>query len=215
MPERPTQQPKFQRRADARPDEVLDAALALFVENGFAATTVQQIARKAGLSKGAVYLYFPSKQALLAGLVDRAIVPIADQALAAIAGYRGDPRPVIRQVLEAIANRIRDDKTLAVPALVIREAAAAPEIAQMYRAQVLDRVLPAFTALLAQGVEAGYIRPIDPELTIRTIVGPLLMHVMLNDVFGVRPSDGLRIDDLIQNHLSILFAGLEPEREAQ
>ena len=64
--------PKFRRRSEARPDEVLDAALELFVEKGFAATRVEDIATRAGVSKGTVYLYFPSKEAVLEGLVRRA-----------------------------------------------------------------------------------------------------------------------------------------------
>ena len=86
--------PKFRRRAEARPDEVLDAALALFVEKGFAATRVEDIASRAGLSKGAVYLYFPSKEAILEGLVKRAVRPIADNALGFLENYAGDPRLV-------------------------------------------------------------------------------------------------------------------------
>jgi AcrR family transcriptional regulator len=63
--ETPTRGPKFRRRAEARPDEVLDAALDLFIEKGFAATRVEDIAKRAGISKGAVYLYFPSKEAII------------------------------------------------------------------------------------------------------------------------------------------------------
>ena len=74
---------------------MLDAALELFIEKGFAATRVEDIARRAGLSKGAVYLYFPSKEAMLEGLVRRAIVPIADHALSSAQNYEGDPRMVI------------------------------------------------------------------------------------------------------------------------
>jgi AcrR family transcriptional regulator len=78
MPEAAEQRgPKFRRRAGARPDEVLDAALDLFISKGFANTRVEDIATAAGLSKGAVYLYFPSKEAILEGLVKRAVVPIA------------------------------------------------------------------------------------------------------------------------------------------
>ena len=91
--------PKFRRRAEARPDEVLDAALALFIEKGFAATRVEDIAIRAGLSKGAVYLYFPSKEAILEGLVKRAIVPVANNALGMLENYAGDPRPVISAVV--------------------------------------------------------------------------------------------------------------------
>jgi AcrR family transcriptional regulator len=203
--------PKFRRRAEARPDEVLDAAVALFAAQGYAATSVEQIARHAGLSKGSVYLYFPSKKALLEGLVHRAVAPIADAAISMIATYRGDPRPVIRQFLNMIAGKLGREAALAVPKLVLREAVSAPEIAQMYRDEVLDRAIPALTSLMRQGVEGGHIRKVDPELTVRSIMGPLLMHLMLAEVFGIEPSDGLNLERLIENHLAILFAGLEPE----
>lgn len=207
-------EPKFRRRAEARPDEVLDAAIQLFSEKGYASTTVEEIARRAGLSKGAVYLYFPSKKALLEGLVNRAIAPIADTAIEAFAHHRGDPRPVIRRFLGLIAASIGSPKAFAVPKLVIREAANAPEIATMYREQVLDRMIPALTMLIRQGIEGGHIRPVDPELTVRSVVGPILLHLMLAEVFDICPANGLSIDRLIDNHLSILFAGLEPENTA-
>jgi AcrR family transcriptional regulator len=202
--------PKFRRRAAARPDEVLDAALTLFTRQGFARTTVEQIARRAGLSKGAVYLYFPSKQALLQGLVRRAVVPLADDALAMVARHRGDPRPVIRGLMQMFAAKLADSGALAVPKLVVREAAGAPDIARMYREEILDRALPALTALLAQGVAGGHIRAVDPELTVRSVLGPLLAHVLLSEVFDIRPADGLAFGRLVDNHLAILFAGLDP-----
>ncbi len=203
--------PKFRRRAEARPDEVLDAALELFTKRGFSRTTVDQVAKRAGLSKGSVYLYFPSKKALLAGLVRRAVVPVANMALGVIADYRGDPRPVIRQLVGMLASNMNDPKVFAVPKLVIREAVGAPEIAQMYREEVLDRALPAMTRLIAQGVEGGHIRKVDPELTIRSILGPLMMHLVMAEVFSIKPEGGLALDRLADNHLTILFAGLEPE----
>ena len=202
--------PKFRRRADARPDEVLDAALKLFSRRGFAHTTVDQVARQAGLSKGAVYLYFPSKKALLTGLVRRAVGPVADVATATIADYRGDPRPIIRQLMMMLAARLQDG-AFAVPKLIMHEAASAPEVAQMYREEVLDKVLPALQRLIAQGVEGGHIRKVDPELTVRTVVGPVMFHFLLSEVFSIRPDDGIALERLIDNHTTIIFAGLEPE----
>jgi len=203
--------PKFRRRAEARPDEVLDAAVQLFAERGVAATTVEQIAKRAGLSKGAVYLYFPSKKALLEGLVHRAVAPIAEMAIGVIANYRGDPRPMIRQFLTTVVTNLDNNTSFTVPKLVMREAVNAPEIAQMYRDEVLDRAIPALTSLIAQGVEGGHIRVVDPELTVRSVMGPILMHIMLAEVFDIHPADGIALDRLIENHLTILFAGLEPE----
>lgn len=200
--------PKFRRRAEARPDEVLDAALALFTERGFAQTRVEDIASRAGLSKGAVYLYFPSKEALLEGIVRRAVVPIADSVLARLARYEGDPRLVITGALKLMALKLSDESFLAVPKLLFREVAGFPELAAMYRREVLDRVLPAITALLARGIEQGYLRPVDPELTIRSIVGPVMLHIAMSEVFDLRPAGGMGLDRLIDNHLSILFDGL-------
>lgn len=201
--------PKFRRRAEARPDEVLDAALELFIEKGFAATRVEDIARRAGLSKGAVYLYFPSKEALLEGLVRRAIVPIADSALATLGAYEGDPRLVISMVLRMLAQRFSDPKVMAMPKLLFREAVGFPELAAMYRAEVIDRVIPVIEGLIRKGIAQGYLRPVDPNLTIRSIIGPLLLHVAMAEVFGILPEGGgMQFDRLVENHLGILFDGL-------
>ncbi|MBI4920695.1 MAG: TetR/AcrR family transcriptional regulator [Devosia nanyangense] len=200
--------PKFRRRAEARPDEVLDAALALFVEKGFAASRVEDIATRAGLSKGAVYLYFPSKEAILEGLVRRAVLPIANNALGFIENYSGDPRLVIGTVMKMIAGRLSDPKMAAIPRLLMREIIHFPEFAQMYRREVLDRVVPAVQALIANGIAEGYLRPVDPELTVRSIVGPIMLHMLMAEIFGMTPAGGLSLDRLVDNHLTILFDGL-------
>ena len=211
----PERGPKFRRRAEARPDEVLDAALELFIEKGFAATRVEDIAKRAGLSKGAVYLYFPSKEALLEGLVRRAVLPIADNALAFISNYEGDPRLVISTVLKMIAGKFHDPKLFAIPKLVFREVLGFPELAVMYRREVLDRVIPAIEGLIRNGVDQGYFRPVDPHLTIRSIIGPIMMHIAMAEIFGIMPADGLAFDRLIENHLTILFDGLSAPVDAK
>jgi AcrR family transcriptional regulator len=200
--------PKFRRRAEARPDEVLDAALLLFIERGFAATRVEDIAAQAGLSKGAVYLYFPSKEAILEGLVKRAVLPVANSALGVIQNYTGDPRPVIATALKLVAGRLSDPKLIAIPRLLIREMINFPELAEMYRREVIDRVVPAVETLVRNGMRDGYFRQLDPEMTLRSIIGPIIAHVMIAELFGIRPAGGLEIDRLVDNHLAILFDGL-------
>ena len=200
--------PKFRRRAEARPDEVLDAALDLFIEKGFASTRVEDIAKRAGLSKGAVYLYFPSKEKILEGLVRRAIIPIADHVIGFAQSYEGDPRTIITMVLKMLAVRLSDPRLLAIPKVIIRELMGFPELAEMYRREVLDKVIPVVIALIRRGIDEGYLRPVDPELTVRSIVGPVMLHLAMNEIFGLQPKDGLAIDRLIDNHLTILFDGL-------
>ena len=207
--------PKFRRRAEARPDEVLDAALELFMDKGFAATRVDDIAKRAGLSKGTVYLYFPSKEAVLEGLVRRAIIPIADSALEALASYEGDPRIVISMVIRMVGHRFADPRIVAIPKVVFREVLGFPHLAEMYRTEVLDRVLPVVVGLIRRGVEQGYLRQVDPELTVRSILGPLMLHLVMAEVFGITPAGGLQFDRLVDNHLSILFDGLSAPPSAK
>lgn len=205
--------PKFRRRAEHRPDELLDAALSLFVEKGYAHTSVAEIARKAGLSKGAVYLYFPSKQAILEGLVKRAVTPIGTRALAAADLATGDMKKTLRAILTIITTSLGDPKVFAVPKLVMREAAVAPEIAEIYRRAVFDSVFPVAIQVMEQAISQGQMRPVDPELTLRSLVGPVLTHLLLAEIFDIRPKDGLALDRLIENHLDILTNGLFPAPE--
>jgi AcrR family transcriptional regulator len=187
---------------------VLDAALELFTEKGYAAARVEDIAKRAGISKGAVYLYFPSKQAIIEGLVRRTVTPIVMGALENIRTYEGHPRELVRMVGQMLASKLSDPKVLAVPRLIMREIANFPELAEMYRTEVLDQAIPVVTEIIRRGIEQGYFRPVDPELTIRSLVGPLIAHLMLAELFGIVPKDGLAFDRLLDNHLTVLFEGL-------
>ena len=208
MPPPDSPEPKFRRRAEARPDEVLDAALALFVDQGYAHTSVAAIAKAAGISKGAIYLYFPSKQAILEALVRRAVTPVATRAFARADLAGGDMRQILSMVLHSIAEGLAQPDTFAVPKIVMREAVVAPEIAEMYRRAVLDTVLPAAIGLIQAAIASGQMRAVDPELTLRTVMGPVVLHILLSEVFGIRPAGGLAIDRLVDNHLDILLNGL-------
>ncbi|WP_240232285.1 TetR/AcrR family transcriptional regulator [Devosia lacusdianchii] len=202
---------KFRRRAEARPDEVLDAALAVFVEKGFAAAKVDEVAKRAGVSKGTVYLYFPSKEALIEGIVRRAVAPIALRALPDLEKFEGDPRVPITMLMKVLTQTLSQPEAAAVPKLILREVMSFPSIAALYRNEVLNKVMPALIELIQRGVASGKLRPVDPELTVRSIIGPVLAHVALGELFGIKPAgEGLSLDRLIANHLDILFHGLTP-----
>ncbi len=206
--------PKFRRRAEARPDEILDAARDLFSAQGYAHSSVDQIAKAAGVSKGAVYLYFPSKRAILEALVKRAVVPISAEALAGMPQAAGNLRATLTFFLRMIAQKLADPNVFAVPRIVIREAAVVPEIAEMYREAVLEPAMPVLIGLLKAGVASGELRPIDPELTLRTIMGPMVIHLLMSEIFGITPARGLAMSELIENHLAILTHGLFAQAEA-
>ena len=205
-PRRPAQ-PRWRRRAGERPDEVLDAALDLFIERGFSPTRVEDIARRAGLSKGAVYLYFDSKEAILIALIRRAVVPVAEGAMTIAARATGDPRETIATIVRLVVGRLSDPRLSAIPQLVLAEAASFPELAQIYRREVIDRGLGALETLIRRGVDTGVFRSVDPHLAVRNIVGPVLVQMLLTTVFA-RPDDEVPAERFIESHLDILMHGL-------
>jgi hypothetical protein len=111
-------------------------------------------------------------------------------------------------IMKLIAGRLADPKLIAIPKLMLREMINFPELAEMYRREVLDRIIPVVERLLQQGIDAGYLRAVDPSLTIRSIIGPIMLHILMAEVFQLQPADGLALDRLIDNHLTILFDGL-------
>lgn len=205
--------PKFRRRAEARKDEVLDAALELFTEKGYAATRVEDIATKAGISKGTVYLYFDSKEALMVGLIHRALSPIAVQMISTVDAMGVDPRLVLQTLGGLLARNIADPKVFAVPKLVLRESVQFPELTHIYRREVLDKVMPALRRLVEHQIRIGRFRPVDPDMTLRSFVGPLIAHLIMAEVFGIVPEGGLQMERFVSHHIDILMNGLSVEPE--
>lgn len=206
--------PKWRRRAEDRPDEVLDAALSLFVRHGFAATKVEDIASEAGLSKGAIYRYFSSKEDILESLIRRAIVPIADRVARLATESTGDPALVLRSMLTVVIGNLDNPNTLAIPRLVLQESGTFPHLAAIYRREVLETGLAAMEKLVERGVAEGYFRSVHPRFAIRNVIGPVLAHILLSHVFGIESRPDETNEAFIKSHLDILMHGLEKSREA-
>ncbi len=206
-------EPKWRRRADARPDEVLDAALRLFVRNGFAATKVEEIATDAGLSKGAIYRYFSSKEEIFEQLVKRALAPVA-QASTELAHTSTQPPPMLlKAIMTMVMNRMADPDTMALPRLVLMEAGRFPALAQAYRRQVIDRAIDALETILQRGIDEGIFRPVDTRLTVRNVIGPMLAHALLTQIFGIDEAAGDSPQTFVESHFDILLNGLSAQKD--
>ncbi len=204
------QEPKWRRRAEDRPDEVLDAALRLFASNGFAATKVEDIALEAGISKGAIYRYFSSKDEIFESLVRRAVAPIAERASKIAETSREDPRIILKTLLTIAIVKLSDPEILAVPRLVLQEAGRFPELAETYRREVLDRGVAAIEKIVQRGIDEGIFRPVNARLAVRNVIGPVVAHLLLSQIFKF---DAERIDspqDFLESHFDLLINGLTP-----
>ncbi len=181
--------PKFRRRADARPDEILDAALAEFGERGFDAARIDDIAARAGVSKGAIYLYFDSKEAVLKGLIEREVAPVAALLSGIAARGAGDPAAALRLIVKTAAALTQRAGFAATPKVVLAVAARFPEIGQHYRERVVDIGLGAIEALFSKGVASGVFRDIDPVAAARMVMGPIMLKALHVHVLGGAPDD--------------------------
>lgn len=196
------------RRAEARPDEILDAALAEFTDRGFDAARVEDIARRAGISKGGVYLYFQSKEALLKALIEAKVAPIAQQLAMLAQGGKADPLAALRLMARVAAARLQDASIIAVPRLVIGLSGRFPELADFYRTHVVERARGALEQLIEAGMKAGQFRRVDVRSVARAFIGPLFFEAMWTHV--LRGESALtEPEKLIESQFDILLHGLE------
>lgn len=202
------------RRPEARPDEILDAALSVFSEQGFAAARVEDIARRAGLSKGAVYLYFPSKDAMLNALVEQSAGALAKAAERVVTvGAPSDPEAALRSLVFMLVAAMSDPQISAAPRLVMTEAQRFPEIAAHYRTHVLEIARRSVRTLMQAGVETGHFRPVDADIMMRIMGGPCIAHMILTTVFDMVPDGDHEPADIADAICDILIYGLKPRTE--
>jgi AcrR family transcriptional regulator len=196
------------RRKEARPAELLEAALDVFAEKGFAAARMDDIAARAGASKGTVYLYFPSKGAVFEALVRTALVPNVERAEAMVAGHDGPVAPLLRRFLALLAGVVRDPRLVVLPRLVVGELHRFPELARFYRTAVVDRALALIASVHRRGVERGEFRPQDSDAVARLVVAPVLLTAIWGAVFA--PHDGEPFDPtpILDAHADTLLRGL-------
>jgi len=200
---------KKQRRAPAdRPKEILEAALAEFVEKGFAAARLDDVAARAGLSKAAIYLYFEDKMALFQGVVRQAIVTNIGAVETLATAHRGPVAALIPPILDFMASRVEQTPLASIAKLVIAESRAFPEIGRFYLKEVIGRGIPMFEGLIARGVASGEFRKVDPMLTVRSLIGPMLLSIVWKTVFEPIGADRLDVRALARHHADLMLHAL-------
>lgn len=166
---------------------------------------MDEIAVEAGISKGAVYLYFDSKEALLKGLIEREVAPVAAR-LRAMADIDGDPKETLSLLIKAASEMLSHERIFATPKVVLSIAARFPEIAAFYRERIVDEGIAAIARLHRRGVKRGDFRDADSETVARLVMGPLLVYAMRKHVLGAK--DAGSAEKRSRAHIDILFEGL-------
>lgn len=213
------------RRKDARPHELLDAALGLFVEKGFAATRIDEVAAQAGVSKGTLYLYFPSKEDLLKAVIAEHLSDRIAEGAEQAAGFRGNSSELLREILTQWWTQMYDSPASGVFKLVITEVRNHPDIGEFFEREVVGRSHQLLGGVIQQGIAKGEFRAVDVDAAVHSLVFPLIMLCLHKHSLGAcggtesfacgagpAPLDGHRF---IRQHIELLLDGLRLTSGAQ
>lgn len=207
----PPGQPKWRRRKEARPAEIVAAALEVFAEKGFASARLDDIAARAGVSKGALYLYFETKQELFTAVVREAILPNLD-AVEAMARTADVPFAMLaRMLLTRIGDLMSTSSLGAVAKMVIAESRNFPDLARVWHEEVVLRALSIVGLVVEQAQARGELKPGEPRYIAFSLVGPMLMGALWNETFtpvGAEPAD---LRALAAQHVDTVLTGLLAE----
>lgn len=196
------------RRKDARPDEILEAARQEFTLNGFAATRLDDIARRARISKGTIYLYFANKEQLFNALLRQSLTPQIEHIAGLVETYPGSMEAFLGDHFKVFQRAIFDSDARHLVRLLIAEASAFPELTAFYFDEVVQPGLDVLRRIVARGVATGEFRPTALEEFPHLLVAPALLGLLWKGLFEqYRPLD---MDGLIATHLDLVVRGLKP-----
>ena len=202
--------PKRERRKEARPGELLDAALDLFVEKGFAATRAEEVAARAGVSKGTLFLYFQSKEELFKAVISENIAGRFTEWNAEFAAFDGSSADMLLYAMNMWWERIGATRASGITKLIISEAHNFPEVTAFYQTEVIQPGQALIRRILQRGVDRGEFAVDDMDHAVYSVIAAMVFLVMSKHSVGAcvpadRPLDPKRY---IESQAGIILNGL-------
>lgn len=196
------------RRKEARPGEIAAAALETFVEKGFAATRLDEVAARAGVSKGTVYLYFASKEALFKAAIDAAMTPAVEAAEALANDGARPAAELLRCFVDGWWTMVGATAVGGLPKLLVAESGNFPEIAGWFHDSIIRRAQKALARIIDAGIARGEFRAVDTELAARVFFAPMFSYVVWQRTFDPAVCDLPAPERFFSVALDLLIQGL-------
>jgi AcrR family transcriptional regulator len=202
--------PRWERRKDARPSELLAAALELFVEKGYAGTRLEDVAARAGVSKGTLYLYFANKEDLFKAAVRDNVVARISASADEVLRFEGTSANLMRHLITNWWRDYGDSKAGGLGKLVMAESGNFPEIARFFLEEVIEPWHELLATAIRRGIERGEFRAVDPAMFVRVITAPLVMLSLWKRSFGPCSRKPVDADAYLGTHVDMVLASLRP-----
>ncbi len=189
---------RWKRRKDARPEEILDAALTLFTEKGFSSTRMIDVAKAAGISKGTLYLYFDSKETIFRDVVQQRITPQIDKVAALVDSFEGPQAELLKNMIDAWWMGVACTSLSAIPKIMVSESGNFPELAEYFTKTVVTRSRDLFSKVISRGMISGEFELYEAETVARLVIAPLVQATIW--MHSLKPYDD---DTGTQNYLQL------------
>jgi TetR/AcrR family transcriptional regulator len=208
-----TSLPKRERRKQHRPGELLEAALDLFVEKGFAATRAEEVAARAGVSKGTLFLYFPSKEELFKAVVRENVVKPVSEGVLEAANFKGTSQELLKSLMLAWWRRYGSTKASGISKLIISEANSFPDLATFYQEEVIFPAMQLLKGVLERGRQEGAFKNFNTDHTALAVIAPLLYLIMSKHSSALchHGAEQPNPEEFIAQHADLIVRGLSIE----
>ena len=200
--------PRWHRRKEARPGEIVAAALEVFVQRGFEATKLADVARRAGVTKGTVYLYFDSKEALFKAVVRETIVPVIAQGEALAQSFTGSARELLERLVREYWRLVGETALAGIPKLMMAEAATFPELTRFYYDEVVTRGHRLMAGVIERGIKNGEFRRVDVTIAAKLAMSPLIHAVVMRRAFASCMPEGFNVQKYLDTHIDLYLHGI-------
>jgi len=200
--------PRWRRRKDARPEEIVAAALDVFVERGFARTKLEDVARRAGVTKGTIYLYFENKEALFKALIRQTIVPVIAQGEELARSFTGSARDLFERLVREYWRLVGETSLVGIPKLMMAEANNFPELARFYYEEVVTRGHRLMAGVLERGIKAGEFRPVNVAVATKLAMAPVMHAVIARRAFSACMPEGFDVGKYLDTHIDLYLHGI-------
>lgn len=200
--------PRWRRRKEARPAEILAAALEIFGERGYEATRLVDVARRAGCTKGTIFLYYENKIELFKAAVREVMLPLVLETERLVEAHRGSSRELVEQLLRLRWDHMMRNRLSGLVKLMLAETRTYPELARFYNDEFIERNQALLRKVLQDGIDRGEFRPMNVIQAARFLVAPMMFATVWRHAFEHAVGTPGTLEEYFETALGIMLAGL-------
>ena len=197
---------KRTRRKDARPEEIIDAALAEFAEVGYSAASMARIAEGAGIARSTIYLYYADKEALISAAFEARLSEAFNAAGQGAALSSGPFREVFHEMLTLLYKRIVKSEALVLLKVLVAEGAQFPQLLAHYHDTALKAAMTMLNSVLKQGLARGELRPDVMDYDIKLVISPIMLAAIWHLTF--QELEPIALECYIEGHVTFICDGI-------